>query len=57
MLANLDRTLAESYLALGEFKTSISYLERSIFKTNKGSNYEQLGRIYLQLDQYQRNRR
>jgi tetratricopeptide (TPR) repeat protein len=54
MLANLDRTLAESYLALGEFKTSISYLERSIFKTNKGSNYEQLGRIYLQLDQYQR---
>jgi tetratricopeptide (TPR) repeat protein len=53
MLATLDRTLAESYLALGEFKTSISYLERSIFKTNKGSNYEQLGRIYLQLDQYQ----
>jgi tetratricopeptide (TPR) repeat protein len=52
MLANLDRNLAESYLALGEFKTAISYLERSISQINKGNNYEQLGRIYLQLDQY-----
>jgi len=54
MLATLDRSLAESYIALGDFKTSLSYLERSISQVNKGNNYEQLGRIYLQLDQYLR---
>jgi len=52
MLATIDRTIAECYLALGEFKTSISYLEKSISHSSKDNSYEQLGRIYLQLDQY-----
>jgi len=57
MQVNLDYNLAESYIAIGDFKTSLSYLERStpiLSSLNKGSNYEQLGRIYLHLDRYAR---
>jgi tetratricopeptide (TPR) repeat protein len=55
MQANLDGNLALSYISLGDFKTSLSYLERAtpaLINLKAGSNYHQLGRIYLHLDRY-----
>ncbi|AFY74041.1 hypothetical protein Syn7502_02017 [Synechococcus sp. PCC 7502] len=54
MLSTLERNLAESYIGLGDFKTALSYLQKSTSRTSRANNCELLGRIYLQLDQYQR---
>jgi tetratricopeptide (TPR) repeat protein len=51
MQSTLNCTLAQSYIALGDFKTSLSYLER-ISNFNNGNKCAQLGQIYLHLDQY-----
>jgi len=51
MQSTLNCTLAQSYIALGDFKTALAYLERpSDF--NKGNKCAQLGQIYLHLDRY-----
>lgn len=52
MQAVLDSHLAESYIWLGDFKTSLSILERSQLDSKQGSKYEQLGRIHLHLDRF-----
>jgi len=52
MSATLNQSLAEAYIALGDFKTCLSYLEIPTSIAQKGNNYEQLGRINLHLDRY-----
>jgi len=51
MQSTLNCVLAQSYIALGDFKTSLSYLERTS-DFNKGNKCAQLGQIYLHLDRY-----
>lgn len=47
MPANIEQNLAEAYIAIGDFHHALIYLECPI----RAASYEQLGRIYLQLDQ------
>jgi tetratricopeptide (TPR) repeat protein len=51
MQSTLNCSLAKSYAALGDFKTSLSYLEPTS-NFNKGNKCAQLGQIYLHLDQF-----